>query len=109
MAPAPLFGVQTPPKVGGGDRRVQVPPQLPAVRHSIGQLDVHDAGPLPVLSPPGRRMQTPQIRSPPLSKMLGNRTLDLPHQSGAGDSHPTARLHEPCEGVEIQIIREWWT
>src|SRR5437667_2306235 len=37
--------------------------------------------------------------------MLGNRTLDLPHQSGASDPHQAARLHEPGEGVEIQIIR----
>ena len=46
-----------------------------------------------------------QILGPPLAKMLGNRAVDLPHQPGPGDSDRAARLHEPGEVVQVQVVR----
>src|SRR5262249_13236369 len=36
------------------DRALPLQPELPAVGHDVGQFDIDDARPLPVLSPPGR-------------------------------------------------------
>ena len=82
-----------------------VQPDLPAIRHGVGQFNVHDACPFPVPAPPSRRMQAPEILGPPLAKMIGNRTFDFLHQSGPGNSHRAARLHKLSEVVQVQVVR----
>src|SRR5439155_6452565 len=37
--------------------------------------------------------------------MLGRSPLDFSHQPSTGNSHWAARLHKPCEVVQVQIIR----
>ena len=88
-----------------GDHPVPVQPELPAIGHGVGHLDVHDARPFPVPPPPGRRMQAPEILGPPLAKMLGNGTVDFLHQPGPGNSDLAARLHKPGEVVQVQVVR----
>jgi hypothetical protein len=62
-----------------GNHRVPVQPKLPAVGHGISQINVHNASPFPVPAPPTCRMQAPEIRRPPLAKMIGNGPFDFPH------------------------------
>ena len=50
-------------------------------------------------------MQAPEILGPPLAKMVGKRTFDFPHQPGTRNSHLAARLHEPSEVVQVQVVR----
>src|SRR5438552_18740820 len=57
--------------IARGYRPVPVQPKLPAIGHGVGQINVHDASPFPVPAPPARRMQAPDIRGPPLAKMIG--------------------------------------
>ena len=74
---------------------VPVQPKLPAIGHCVAHLHVHDACSLPVLAPPIRRMQAPEILGPPVAKMLGRSSLDFFHQPGTSNSHLAARLHKP--------------
>ena len=85
-------------------RLVPVKPDLPAVGHRVGQFNVHDACAFPVAAPPRCRMETPEVLGPPLLKMIGNRTFDLLHQSGSGNSHKAAGPHEMGEVVQIQVV-----
>src|SRR5437667_3343921 len=59
------------------DRPVPVQPELPAIRHGVGHVDLNDAGPFPMPAPPCRRVQAPEILGPPLAKMIGNGPFDL--------------------------------
>src|SRR5439155_12411382 len=69
-------------------------------------LDVQDAGPAPVPPPPVRRVEAPRlILNPPLAKVRGNRAVHLAHQSGAGDPDRAARLDEPGEVAQVQVVR----
>ena len=51
---------RSPAALSGADRAMPVEPQPPAVGHGVGDLDVQDAGPLPVPPPPVGRVQAPQ-------------------------------------------------
>ena len=50
-------------------------------------------------------MKTPEIRGPPLAKVPGNGTFDLPHQPGTGDSHLTSCPHKPGKIIQVQVVR----
>src|SRR6516162_7317543 len=56
----------------GGYEPVPVQPELATVRHRIRDLDVHNFSALPVASPPGCRVQAPEIGRPPIAKMFRN-------------------------------------
>ena len=58
--------------IARGHHLVPVQPELPAIGHGVGEFDLHDAGPFPMPSPPGRRMQTPEVLGPPFAQVAGN-------------------------------------
>src|SRR5262249_31895884 len=91
--------------VVGSDRPMPVQPALPAIRHRFGQLDIHDARPPPMPTPPRRRVTGPQVLGPPRSEMFGDFAFDLLHQPGPGNSNGAARFDELSEVVEVQIVR----
>src|SRR4030095_16050832 len=64
-----------------------------------------DACTSPVPAPPARRMQAPDVLSPPLAKMLGNEALDFMHQPGTRNSHRPIRFNKPSQVVQVQIVR----
>jgi hypothetical protein len=88
-----------------GDDPMPVEPDLPAVWHRFGQLDIHDARPLPLSPQPRRRVEGPQILGPPRSQMFGNSPFDLSNQSGPGDADGCAWLYELSEVIQVQVIR----
>jgi isovaleryl-CoA dehydrogenase len=91
--------------VARGDRVHPVKPDVPAIRHGVSQRDVHDAGAFPVPSPPCCRMEAPEVLGPPRAQMIGNRAFDFLNQSGPGNRHRAARLHEFGEVVQVQVVR----
>ena len=92
--------------VRGGDELEPVQPEPPAVGQGVGHRDVQDAAPLPVPPPPARRVQAVRhFRSPPLGQVPGDRVVNLAQEPGQGDAHRTARLDEPGEVVQVQVVR----
>ncbi len=105
VAPAVCFERPDLHLVVRGDGAMPVQPELPAIGHDVGQLDVHDARPLPVPAPPRGGMQAPEVGRPERAEVIGDRAVELAHQTGAGDAHLSARLHEPGEVAQVQVIR----
>jgi hypothetical protein len=66
-----------------GYHPVPVQPPLPPFGHGIGHINFHNACSVPVMSPPRRRMKTPEILSPPLAQVFGQGTLYFPDQPSA--------------------------
>jgi hypothetical protein len=79
----------------GNYHLVPVQPKSPALGHGIAHFNVNDSRSFPVLALPIRRMQTPEILSPPLAKMLRRRPLDFSHQPGACNPNLAARYDKP--------------
>src|SRR4051812_13606409 len=49
-------------------------------------------------------MQAPQIRSPPLAKMLGYGPINFPHHPSTRNSHLAARPHKSSQVVQVQVV-----
>src|SRR5262249_18428977 len=77
----------------------------PTLGHAARDLDVHNAGALPMPAPPIRRMNARDFGNPPFAQVLGDGALDLAHESGARDADPAAGLHEASEVAEVQVVR----
>src|SRR5262245_63384007 len=50
-------------------------------------------------------MECPEVLGPPRLQILREGTIDFLHESSAGDSDRTARLHEMREVVEVEVVR----
>src|SRR6185503_12188428 len=83
--------------VVGRDDHLPVAPQSPAMRKGVGDLNLQDAGPLPVPTPPKRGVQAVHARFPPRSKMVGYRPVELLHHTRACDTQHTAWLQEASQ------------
>lgn len=58
-------------------RALPVEPPLPAIGHGVSHVDFHNACSFPVPAPPSGGMETPELRRPPRTKMIGKRTFDF--------------------------------
>ena len=96
--PKPLLGFT------GCHCPLPVQPNLPAIGHGVGNINVHDAGSLPnvaatKLPSAGTRGHGSTSR---VDDWEGNPRFPVP--AGTRNSHFSARLHKPRQVVQVQIV-----
>lgn len=100
------FERRDPGCVVGNDGPDPLQPVSPPFWLRVGEFDVENARALPVLPPPGRRVEAPElILKPPLSKVRRNRTVELLRQAALGNPDLATGFEQPRDLTEVTIIR----